>query len=139
MKYIIAVLLSIFLMFSLSVIAKAAPNNLVIDNTGHIVMWDRSIEPVVTGYYVYWRIPVTPPTTPNPWVNTQRSALIPQSTVGLVPTYDLYTPKLAIGTYDIAATATDSSGNESGVSNIVPFVQKAPYLPLASPVNMRKL
>jgi hypothetical protein len=132
MKYIFVALLSIFIMFSLPVLVKAAPGNVVIE--AHTLAWDRSTDVQVIGYYAYWR---SPNVAPNPWVNSQRSALIPQPVVGVVPTYDIYQFNLALGTYELAATATDATGNESGVSNVVPFVLKAPPL-LVSPMNARK-
>lgn len=67
------------------------------------------------------------------WVNTQRSPVIPQPAVGVIPTYDLSGLNLPTGTYEICATALDAAGNESGPSNSAPFPWSLP----ASPSNLR--
>jgi hypothetical protein len=97
--------------------------------TPQTATWDREADTRIAGYYVYWRVPATPV---NPWVNTQRSAMVPQAQAGQASvSYDL-TALNAPGSVEIAVTATDGKTLESGVSNIVPF---APLF--APPPNLR--
>ena len=95
----------------------------------HTVAWDRETDPTVTGYYVYWRITGT-----TPWLNAQRSPVVPQPAVAIIPTFDLTAFNLSQGNYDICATAIDAAGDESGPSAVLPF----PYPLPASPQNLRK-
>jgi hypothetical protein len=97
--------------------------------TLHTLAWDREADPLVTGYYVYWRTTGT-----TPWLNTQRSVAVLQPAVGTIPTFDLSTFNLPNGNYDICATAIDAAGDESGPSAVLPFTV---YLP-AFPMSLRK-
>lgn len=120
-------LMVLFLICLVSVsYAQAGPGPLMI--SAHTATWDRSADANVTGYYIYWRIQGT-----TVWVSTQKSVLVAQPVVGIVPTYNLLQLNLANGSYEICATARDTPGNESGPSNIVPFVQ---YIPVA-PANLK--
>lgn len=93
----------------------------------HKTVCDRNTEADTSGYYIYWRVTATPP---NAWDNAKRSPLIPQPPVGqLGCQYDLLNFNLPNGNYEIVATAIDVSGNESGPSNIVPFLVDIPNTP----------
>jgi hypothetical protein len=87
---------------------------------------DRETDPLVTGYYVYWRVAGT-----TPWLNTQRSPLIPQptDTTQLGCQYDFKAFNLPNGSYEVSATAVYAAGDESGPSNIVPFQIAVPQAP----------
>jgi hypothetical protein len=106
--------------------AQAGPGPVMI--SAHTATWDREVDAQVTGYYIYWRTQGA-----TAWVSTQKSTMISQPAVGVVPTYNLLTLNLPNGNYEIAATARDAAGDESGVSNIVPFVV---YIP-AAPANLK--
>jgi hypothetical protein len=86
----------------------------------HTAAWDANTETDLNGYYVYWRAPA------GTWDNARRSARVP---VSLTPTYDLLQLNLPNGNYEIAVSALDNAGNESGMSNIVPFVVDLPAAP----------
>jgi hypothetical protein len=90
----------------------------------HTAAWDRSTEAAVTGYYLYYR--AAGATT---WSNTNRSAVIPQPAVGVTPTYDILTLTSANGSYELAVTARNAAGDESGPSNVIPFVVAIPAVP----------
>lgn len=102
-------------------VSSYAMGPLMVD--AHFAVWNPNSETDLAGYYVYWRVQATPV---NPWVNTQRSAAIAPSPT---PRYDLLTLNLANGKYELCATAFDTAGNESGPSNIVPFVVDLPGAP----------
>lgn len=118
------VLLAILTMVSMAAPVMAMGPLMV---SSHTAAWDREADTpgiyTVSGYYIYWRVVHTPV---NPWVNTQRSALVSQPAVGIVPTYDLTALGLANGNYELCATAIDTKGDESGPSNIVPFTWAIP-------------
>jgi len=89
----------------------------------HTAAWDPNTETDLAGYYVYYR-PVTNPVTP--WSDSRRSASVPPSAT---PRYDLLQLIGQNGQYEIMVTAFDNAGNESGPSNIVPFVVDLPGAP----------
>jgi hypothetical protein len=89
--------------------------------TAHTAAWDRSSEAIVTGYYLYYR-----PAGATTWSNTNRTPVIPQTTAGVTPTYDILTLVSANGSYELTVTARNAAGDESGPSNIVPFVVSIP-------------
>ena len=89
----------------------------------HTAAWDPNTETDLAGYYVYYR-PVTTPETP--WDNSRRSAAV---AVSPTPRYDLLQLNMTNGRYEIMVTAFDTPGNESGPSNIVPFVVDIPGAP----------
>jgi hypothetical protein len=90
----------------------------------HTAAWDRSTQTTVTGYYLYYR--ASGATT---WSDTNRSPVIPQTSVGVTPTYDILTLTSANGSYELAVTARNAAGDESGPSNTVPFVLAIPAVP----------
>jgi hypothetical protein len=90
----------------------------------HTATWDANTEPDLAGYYLYWR-PVTTPVTA--WNNTQRVQIV--SGPNIVKTYDLTLSIIINGAYQICVTAYDTAGNESGLSNIVPFPLDLPGAP----------
>jgi len=94
----------------------------------HKVAWDANTETDLAGYYVYYR-PVTTPSTA--WDNSRRSGTV---VVSPTPKYDLLQLITINGSYEVMVTAFDTSANESGPSNIVPFVLDLP----AAPKNARK-
>jgi hypothetical protein len=124
----ISIILSILLLIIFGFFATACAMG-PIQVAAHTASWDRETDTNVTEYYIYYRTTGT-----NTWNNSQRSTLIPQPSVGTVPSYDLLQLNLANGTYDICATALDTVGDESGPSNIVLYTQ---YIP-ANPANMIK-
>lgn len=83
----------------------------------HTAAWDPNTEADLAGYYVYYR-PVG-----GTWDNARRSGLVAKSTT---PRYDLLQLITANGNYEIMVTATNAGGDESGPSNIVPFVLNLP-------------
>jgi hypothetical protein len=89
----------------------------------HTAAWDPNTETDLAGYYVYYR-PVTNPVTA--WSDTRRSASVAPSPT---PRYDLLQLIGQNGQYEIMVTAFDNAGNESGPSNIVPFVVDLPGAP----------
>lgn len=125
MKKILLMVLFLLCLVSVSY-AQAGPGPLML--SAHTAAWDRSADVNVTGYYIYWRVQGT-----TVWVSTQKSVLVAQPVSGVVPAYNLLLLNLANGSYEICATARDAPGNESGPSNIVPFVQ---YIPVA-PANLK--
>lgn len=110
---------------SLLLLALAAPAAAVgpYMKDAHTAAWDPNSEADLAGYYVYYRLVTTPVT---PWDNSRRSALVPPSPT---PTYNLLQIILSNGNYEIMVTATDTAQNESGPSNIVPFVVDLPGAP----------
>lgn len=86
----------------------------------HTAAWDPNSEADLAGYYVYYR-PVG-----GAWDNARRSAAVAPSPT---PRYNLLTIVTANGNYEIMVTAFDTAGNESGPSNIVPFVVDLPGAP----------
>ena len=109
----------------LSVISAFALGPKMVDP--HTAAWDPNSETDLAGYYVYYRAVTTPVT---PWSDTRRSASVAPSTT---PRYDLLQLIGQNGQYEIMVTAFDNAGNESGPSNIVPFVLDLP----GSPKNTR--
>jgi len=95
----------------------------------HTAAWDPNTETDLAGYYIYYRA-VTNPVTP--WSDTRRSASVAPSAT---PRYDLLQLITQNGQYEIMATAFDNAGNESGPSNIVPFVVDLPGAPKNSRVQ----
>ena len=89
----------------------------------HTAAWDPNTETDLAGYYVYYR-PVTNPVTA--WSDSRRSASVAPSAT---PRYDLLQLIGQNGQYEIMVTAFDNAGNESGPSNIVPFVVDLPGAP----------
>jgi hypothetical protein len=87
----------------------------------HTAAWDRSADAKVTGYYLYYRAQGV-----TAWSNGQRSAVVPQPAAGVSPTLDILTLVTANGNYELAVTARNAAGDESGPSNIVPFVVEIP-------------
>ena len=114
------VVLALVLVF-LSALSAFAVGPAMVDP--HTAAWDPNTETDLAGYYVYFR-PVTTPATA--WDNTRRSAAVP---VSATPRYNLLQLVTFNGSYEIMVTAFDQVGNESGPSNIVPFVVDLPSAP----------
>jgi hypothetical protein len=93
--------------------------------SAHNVTWDKVVQPQVTGYYVYWRVQGA-----TTWSDTNRSPVLPQPSGATMPKYDLLQWITANGTYEICATSRTAAGDESGPSNVVPFVLFIPPSPL---------
>jgi hypothetical protein len=121
-----SLILALFV-FALTQSAYALPGEVVI--TAHTAKWDRTTGVSVTGYYLYYRT-----TGAAAWSNANRSVVITQPTLGTDPTFDLSTLIVNPGSYEICVTARDAAGNESGASNIVPFVV---YAPVPIPANLK--
>lgn len=88
------------------------------------LQWDRNSEPDMSNYEIYT-------CTPNPTCTIQqvpasRIGIVPQPAVGVVPSFTI--PAGTEG--KIAVSASDSTGNESGLSVPVPFDAKAPLVPV---------
>jgi len=116
MKHIFLILSLVFILFVPLSVYAVGP--IMIDK--HIAVWDANTESDLNGYYVYWRAPT------GTWDNARRSAKVP---VGPIPTYDLLQLNLPNGNYEVAVSAIDNAGNESGMSNIVPFPVDLPVAP----------
>lgn len=88
-------------------------------------LWDQNIETDLAGYYLYWR------TQGGSFSDAQRIVVLPTATAGgkPAPSYDLMGLNFPSGMYDVAVSAYDTSGNESGLSNIVPFDGSFPVNP----------
>jgi hypothetical protein len=120
-----ALLLSVLMLFLISVLAPSAfalgPKIVGASKA----VWDPNTETNLSGYYFYWR------TVGGAFADTSRISV----GVSVAPEVDL-TKILwpANGKYEIAVTAYDTAGNESGLSNIVPFDVSLP----AAPANLRK-
>jgi hypothetical protein len=119
-----ALLVSILMLFLTSILAPAAfalgPKIVGASKA----VWDPNAETNLSGYYFYWRA------VGGAFSDTSRISV----GVSAAPEVDL-TKILwpANGKYEIAVTAYDTAGNESGLSNIVPFDWSLP----ASPKNLR--
>lgn len=88
-------------------------------------VWDRNTEADMASYSFY--ACTTPGCTPSK--NTTPVGVIPQTAVGVLPTFD-YNISSIEGA--VAVTAKDKTGNQSGLSVLVPFDRVAP----AAPVNL---
>lgn len=71
-------------------------------------VWDANQEEDLAGYYLYWRAPGEAFTDAN---KVEIRAPEHEKDLGFLPA----------GTWELAVTAFDTSGNESGFSNIVTF------------------
>ncbi len=85
----------------------------------HTAAWDPNPESDLSGYYLYWR------PTGGTWDNARRA----QVAISPAPTFNLLTVINVNGNYEIAVSAFNAAGNESGMSNIVPFVVNLPSAP----------
>jgi predicted phage tail protein len=85
----------------------------------HTAAWDANTESDLAGYNLYWRV------TGTAWDDARRVAVAKSAS----PTFNLLNVITANGNYEIMVTAIDSAGNESGPSNIVPFVVDLPGAP----------
>lgn len=119
MKRILIVVLSLIVVGLASTALAVGPYM----KDAHTAAWDPNSEADLKGYYVYYRLVTTPVTA---WDNTRRSALVTPSPT---PTYNLLQIINQNGNYEIMVTATDTADNESGPSNIVPFVVDLPGAP----------
>lgn len=86
--------------------------------------WDRNTEPDMALYEIYT-------CTPNPTCTVQQTAVsrigtVNQVAVGVIPSFPI--PAGTEG--KIAVSASDTAGNESGLSVPVPFDAKAPAVPV---------
>lgn len=84
--------------------------------------WDRNTETDMSHYNVYVCSPLPCTVT----VASTKSANIPQTTLGVVPSFALPTNTEGRA----AVTATDTSGNESGLSVSLPFDRRSPAIPI---------
>ena len=82
-------------------------------------VWDRNIEADMLEYGVYTC------STSATCVPTTKIGTVPQPTIGVIPTFTI--PANTTGR--AAVTAVDLVGNESGLSNIIPFDRLAPSAP----------
>ena len=106
---------------------------LMITPTG--LTWDREADSqssygTITGYYLYWVATQVPLPA---WTNTQRSALIPQTAVGVTPLVPISNLNLPSGNWTMCVTSVTASA-ESGPSNTVSFLWVIP----APPANFSK-
>ena len=85
----------------------------------HTAAWDANTESDLAGYYLYWR-------TPTGTFSDVNRVAVAKATA---PTFDLLTLNLPSGTYVIAVSAYDSSGNESALSNEVSWDAAYPSTP----------
>lgn len=127
-KYLISIIVSCILI--IIIIGVSIPSHAMgpIMISAHTATWDRLNDANVTGYYIYYRAQGI-----NTWSSVNRSVIVAQPTSGVIPTYNLLNLITTNGNYEICATALDAAGDESGPSNIVPFVE---YVP-ASPANIK--
>jgi hypothetical protein len=117
---ILSFFLLLFLMLCLSVPARALGPKVV---DAHMLTCDATTE-TVSGMYVYWR------PAGGAFSDAKRMQTGDISKTPL----DILTFITANGSYEIAASYYTTSGNESSLSNIVPFVLALPM----APVNARK-
>lgn len=85
--------------------------------------WDRNAEADLDHDNVYVCAPA--PCTVTVGGSSTRSANIPQTTIGVIPSFVL--PANTEG--NATVTATDTSGNESPMSSVRFFDQRAPTVP----------
>lgn len=86
------------------------------------LQWDRNTEPDMKEYKVYTCAPVPCTVIAS---QAKRVGIVPQPTVGAIPQFVF--PPLTEGM--VAVTASDTSGNESGLSVSIPFDAKPPAIP----------
>lgn len=88
------------------------------------LQWDRNAEADMKEYEVYTCTPN--PTCTVQQVATSRVGIVPQVAVGVIPSF-----VIPAGTEGkVAVSASDLTGNESGLSVSIPFDAKGPGAPL---------
>jgi hypothetical protein len=102
----------VFSLLALSCIAQAAT-----------LTWDRNTEPDVKEYEIYGCFS---PGCMVAQTQEMKIATIPVTATGVNPTYEL---DLAGKEGALAISASDTSGNKSGLSVAVPFDQASPMIP----------
>jgi len=91
-----------------------------------IAIWNQNTETDLAGYNLYWRIPS------GSFSDSNRVQVLPTDKVGThpAPSFNLAGLNLAPGNYFIAVSAYDTAGNESGLSDDVPFDASVPSAPI---------
>ena len=89
--------------------------------TPHTVICDKTTQTGVATTFIYWM------PTGGTWSDTNRVAIT--GDLGATAGYDLTKSITVNGTYSVGATYADANGDESAMSNVIPFVLSVPGSP----------
>lgn len=95
----------------------------------HILSFTPSPSVGVTGYWVYWRAAT------NAFTDAQRFAVATNQSAPNTITFDLMSAPIPVGSWVLAAAATNALGDESGLSNEASWSSSTPTKPVITAIT----